>query len=277
MPDDLADACTQDGIHENGRTLAAKSNLFISQWFDKELSGKEGLLHGTDAMFVIGPMIARMLYEDEHVQEIENIRFHLPVTNQLEFYVGEDKSEIDFFSRDRKPAITASIRTGKRQIIVMAFETDQPIERRAASNTFVQKICAIPFAEAIIDKMPPTRGIKLKKLNIKDQHHYDKLRQQNHVGMVTTTLLDTVVTAAIALGHAGHIPNENPLGGGFQNLVLSKPHQLTRGCTFAFTEIGEPKTTASGAQIYPLHFVFEGPFEEEVATGIFNWVSRPNN
>ncbi len=277
MPNDLENACTLNGIRDNGQTLEALSNLFISQWFDKDLNGREGLLHGADIMFTIGPMVAKMLQEGEKVQEIENVRFHLPVTNQLEIHVFEENTYIDHLINGRKPAITATINTDERKICVVAFETDIPIARRAASNTFVKTICAEPLADAIIDEKPPTAGIRLNKLSRKDQHFYDKLRKKNHVGIVSTTLLDIVITAATALAHAGHIPNERPLGGGFQNFVFSKPLQITKGCVFAFTKIGKPKTTSSGAMIYPLHFIFEGPLEEEVATGIFNWVSRPCN
>jgi hypothetical protein len=287
MPNSIAQSCLATPLSPIESGLSASTDLFASQWFDKALDGSGlQLVHGTDIMFCLDPMFRELLKDGEIIEGVSFINFRGGITRNLDLFLVElspedatkDKKTISgtvFSSYGENHKVEARFTTSEgRTFALRGYDNEQALTHRAASNTFVNHLAAIPFAASKVDGLDSTTPIPLPQLKPEVREDYEELKSQNPLGILTTTILDIAIMRCMALGQQGHVRNQNPTGGGFTDISFHNPELITEGCDFTVTEIAEAETTRSGAQIFPVSFKISHNSGKTVATGTFNWIDK---
>lgn len=279
-------------IGESG-VFHAESELFIGEWFDPDLDGKPGIVHGADLMYTIGKLVDELMQTE--IEDIEEIRFNSPIKNAVNIFIITREGRRIQSQEGIKPIMTAKVRMRNGQTVeIQCFDKGEgdPITKRSASNTFVQHICIKPLTQhaAAIkwaqqnekDFTPPESfEVELKALPSDQQAAFAKFYAKNPNGITGSTALDIVITATqvlAALGEeAGGIRQENSLGAGFQNVTLPPAHKLITGCRLRLTPQRNLVRKTEKAEFWPIQFVFlDNETNQPIGEGIFNWVNRLN-
>lgn len=264
-----------------------ESSLFIGEWFDPQLEGKGGIVHGADFMYMISKLVDQTT--DSAIESVTEIRFNGVVKNEIDIYISRGPAPED----SHKSVVTARIhlKNGADIYITAYDKPDKPITQRSASNTFAQHLCVAPlthYAAAIKwaqqnnqDFIPPANfEIELKALSLDQQAAFNGFYRKNPTGLTASTALDIVITGTQVLAYlereAGGIPKVNALGAGFSNVTLPPVNKLTTGCKLRLTVLRERIRTTERAKFWPIQFTFLDSKNDDavLGQGTFNWVNR---
>lgn len=265
----------------------AESRLFIGEWFDPQLSGESGIVHGADFMFLMSKLVEQTT--GSTIENVTEIRFNGVVKNEVDVFVSKRHATED----ERKPLMTAKVKLKNGEdLYISAYDKGQeyPIKNRSASNTFVQHICVDPMirhgARIKWDQkndpifVPPTNfEIELDALSTTQQAAFAKFYAKNPTGLTASTALDIVITGAQVLAYlgqkAGGIPEENALGAGFSNTTLPPVDKLLNGCKLRLTVLNDRIRQTAKAEFWPIQFEFiDSDTDKILGQGTFNWVNR---